>query len=72
MTDAERIEEQVWTAVRLIVQRRQTDQRRQVWKDHADALRDMAERGLNPADMANLIDPRPTFGPDGHLREASA
>lgn len=57
MTDAERIEEQVWAAVCLVVARHSRDQRRQVFKDHALELRDLAERGLNPADMADRIDP---------------
>lgn len=59
MTDAERIEEQVWAAVSIIVNRRAKDQRRQVWKDHAEELRDLAEKGYNPADMADRIDVRP-------------
>ncbi len=72
MTDAERIEEQVWTAVFLVVKRRQVAERRRVFKDHATELRDLAERGLNPADMADRIDPRPTFDADGHLRARTA
>ena len=73
MTDAERIEEQVWAAVRLIAGPRSgAAERRRVFKDHALELRDLAELGLNPVAMADRIEPRPTFDAGGHLRAAPA
>jgi hypothetical protein len=55
VTDAERIDEKVWAAVCIIATRGQRERRRQLYASHAKALAELAERGLNAAEMAGAI-----------------